>query len=188
MLDSGDFRLVDRTILEQLRRIDDAAPYTRGLTSLLAANQVGVPYDRAVRKQGVSKFPLVKLIALAVEGFVAHSRVPLRIASATGILVAVATGLASFFYLAGRLLFGTSWPEGFATTTILILLGISLNGIFLGIIGEYIGRIYEQIRIRPTTVIERYINMPPDTSAAAALAYSTGITETTICRGKTRSL
>jgi glycosyltransferase involved in cell wall biosynthesis len=172
MLDSGDFRLVDRTILDQLRRIDDASPYTRGLTSLLAAKQIGIPYDRAARENGQSKFPLVKLVGLAIDGFIAHSTIPLRIASAAGILIALVTALGSLFYLAGRLFFGMSWPEGFATTTILILLGISLNAIFLGIIGEYIGRIYEQVRLRPTAVIERFINMPSDAAAAASINYA----------------
>jgi glycosyltransferase involved in cell wall biosynthesis len=161
MLDSGDFRLVDRSILDQLHSIDDASPYTRGLTSLLASNQTGVPYERAVREKGQSKFPLIKLIGLAIDGFVAHSTAPLRMASFTGLLIALVTALASVFYLLGRLLFGTEWPEGFATTTILILFGISLNALFLGVIGEYIGRIYEQVRMRPTTVIERSVNMTP---------------------------
>jgi dolichol-phosphate mannosyltransferase len=171
MLDSGDFRLVDRSILDQLRRIDDVSPYTRGLTSLLAANQIGVAYDRVARKEGQSKFPLLKLMGLAVDGFIAHSTVPLRIATAAGIVIAILTAAASFFYLIGRLLFGMHWPEGFATTTILILFGISLNAIFLGIVGEYIGRIYEQIRLRPTTVIERSINLSPDQTATAPLRY-----------------
>ena len=161
MLDSGDFRLVDRSILDQLRHIDDASPYTRGLTSLLASNQTGVPYDRAVREQGQSKFPLIKLISLAIDGFVAHSTAPLRMASFAGLLIALMTSLASVFYIVGRLFFGLEWPEGFATTTILILFGISLNAVFLGVIGEYVGRIYEQVRLRPTTVIERSINMAP---------------------------
>jgi polyisoprenyl-phosphate glycosyltransferase len=161
MLDSGDFRLVDRSILDQLHRIDDASPYTRGLTSLLASNQIGIPYKRAVREKGKSKFPLVKLIGLAIDGFVAHSTAPLKIASFAGLLIACLTALASLFYLLGRLFFGIEWPEGFATTTILILFGISLNALFLGVIGEYIGRIYDQIRTRPTTVIERSLNMTP---------------------------
>ena len=173
MLDSGDFRLIDRSILDQLRRVDDASPYTRGLTSLLASNQIGIPYDRALREQGHSKFPLVKLVGLAMDGFVSHSIVPLRMASFAGILIALLTALASVFYLIGRLLFGMSWPEGFATTTILILFGISLNAIFLGIIGEYIGRIFEQIRWRPTTVIERYLNVSSEGEAMGSLKYST---------------
>jgi glycosyltransferase involved in cell wall biosynthesis len=173
MLDSGDFRLIDRSILDQLRLIDDASPYTRGLTSLLASNQAGVPYDRAVRQQGRSKFPLLKLVGLAIDGFVAHSTVPLRMASVSGILIAIVTTCASFIYLVGRLIFGSSWPEGFATTTILILFGISLNAIFLGVIGEYIGRIYEQIRLRPTTVVERSLNIRPEAEPVAS--FRTGL-------------
>jgi glycosyltransferase involved in cell wall biosynthesis len=168
MLDSGDFRLVDRSILDQLHRIDDAAPYTRGLTSLLASNQTGVPYRRSVRENGKSKFPLIKLIALAIDGFVAHSTAPLRVASFCGLLIAFLTMLASVFYLLGRMFFGTEWPQGFATITILILFGISLNALFLGIIGEYIGRIYDQVRIRPTTVIECSLNMTPTEESSSS--------------------
>jgi glycosyltransferase involved in cell wall biosynthesis len=172
MLDSGDFRLIDRSILDQLRRIDDAAPYTRGLTSLLAASQVGVPYDRSVREQGASKFPVAKLFALAVDGFIAHSTIPLRIASFAGMAIAVITTLASVFYLVMQLFFGVNSPRGFTTTTVLILFGISLNAIFLGIIGEYIGRIYDQIRIRPTAVIEQLVNMTSDADEPGDLKYS----------------
>jgi polyisoprenyl-phosphate glycosyltransferase len=172
MLDGGDFRLVDRSILDQLRRIDDAAPYTRGLTSLLAASQVGIPYDRSVREQGTSKFPVAKLFAFAVDGFIAHSTIPLRIASFTGLTIAVITALASVFYLAMQLFFGVNSPRGFTTTTVLILFGISLNAIFLGILGEYIGRIYDQIRIRPTVVIEQLVNMTAKADAPGDLKYS----------------
>jgi glycosyltransferase involved in cell wall biosynthesis len=172
MLDGGDFRLVDRSILDQLRRIDDVAPYTRGLTSLLAASQAGIPYDRSVREQGTSKFPVAKLFAFAVDGFIAHSTIPLRIASFTGLTIAVITALASVFYLAMQLFFGVNSPRGFTTTTVLILFGISLNAIFLGILGEYIGRIYDQIRIRPTVVIEQLINMTAKADAPGDLKYS----------------
>jgi hypothetical protein len=64
--------------------------------------------------------------------------------------------------------FGTEWPQGFATITILILFGISLNALFLGIIGEYIGRIYDQVRIRPTTVIECSLNMTPTEESSSS--------------------
>ncbi|WMT72577.1 hypothetical protein [Bradyrhizobium sp. Ash2021] len=69
------------------------------------------------------------------------------------------TFLLSLFYLFSRIGFGLDWPEGFATTTVLLLFGISLNAIFLGIIGEYVGRIYAQVRFRPTTVIEQSTNI-----------------------------
>lgn len=160
MLDSGDFRLIDRSVLDQLHLINDVAPYTRGLTSMLATRQTGVAYDRQVRQSGESKFPLGKLIALAVDGLITHSIFPLRLAAFIGLGTSVITCAASFIYILSRLLFGFDWPAGFATTTVLLLFGISLNGIFLGIIGEYVGRIYNQVRSRPTTVIEYSVNLP----------------------------
>jgi polyisoprenyl-phosphate glycosyltransferase len=160
MLDSGDFRLIDRSVLNQLHLINDVAPYTRGLTSMLATRQIGVPYDRQVRQAGASKFPIGKLVALAVDGLITHSIFPLRLAAYVGLGISAITCLASFAYIFLRLFFGFNWPAGFATTTVLLLFGISLNGIFLGIIGEYVGRIYNQVRSRPTTVIEHSVNLP----------------------------
>jgi dolichol-phosphate mannosyltransferase len=119
-----------------------------------------VAYDRQIRRAGESKFPLGKLIALAVDGLITHSIFPLRLAAFIGLGTSVATCAASFLYIVLRLFFGFDWPAGFATTTVLLLFGISLNGIFLGIIGEYVGRIYNQVRSRPTTVIEYSVNLP----------------------------
>src|SRR5262249_18019808 len=76
-----------------------------------------------------------------------------------GLAVSVITCIASFSYIFLRIFFGVDWPAGFATTTVLLLFGISLNGIFLGIIGEYVGRIYNQVRWRPTAVVERSVNI-----------------------------
>ena len=168
VVDGGDFRLIDRSILEQLRTIHDAMPYVRGLTSVLAKNQIGVQYDRQSRKYGQSKFPLRRLTGLAMEGIFAHSTVPLRIASYIGIIVAVATGLLSGIYILGRLMFDADWPTGFATTTVLLLFSISLNAIFLGIIGEYLSRIYNQVRRRPTTVIANAVNFDGKSNADEA--------------------
>jgi dolichol-phosphate mannosyltransferase len=167
VLDSGDFRLLDRAILDQLQSINDAAPFVRGLTSLLAAKQCTVSYDRKPRLHGESKFPLRSLIGLAVDGMLAHSIVPLRVATYTGLAVALVTFLSTLAYIVGRLLFHVPMPAGFATTTALLLLGITLNALFLGIIGEYVGRIYNQVRARPITVIEQSINI--DLSPASPL-------------------
>jgi glycosyltransferase involved in cell wall biosynthesis len=171
ILDSGDFRLLDRSILDQLMTVNDAAPFVRGLTSLLAAKQATVPYDRRPRLEGESKFPLRSLIGLAVNGVLAHSVVPLRVATYTGLVIALITFLLTIAYVIGRLVFDVPMPAGFATTTALLLLGITLNALFLGIIGEYIGRIYNQIRVRPTTVIEQAVNL--DMSAASRFGQMT---------------
>jgi glycosyltransferase involved in cell wall biosynthesis len=156
--DAGDFRLIDRRILNQLRLIRDAQPYVRGLVSGLARNQGAVRYARNKRQAGESKFRLKGLVRLALEGIFAQSTVPLKLATVAGFAIAFLTAILSGVYLVLRLL-SSDWPQGFATTQILILFGISLNAIFLGIIGEYVGRIYIQIRDRPLVVIERTINV-----------------------------
>lgn len=157
--DAGDFRLVDRTVLDRLAKINDTRPYTRGLISLLAVNQTGVPYDRAARQFESSKFPLRRLIGLATDGIVSHSLVPLRLAAITGVAVFFAAfGLAAY-YIISYLFFGASWPPGFATLSVLLLVSVGFNGIFSGIVGEYVGRIYDQVRERPQPLVERSINL-----------------------------
>ena len=159
VLDSGDFRLLDRSILDQLRIINEASPYIRGLTSMLAAKQTAVLYDRRERAAGQTKFPLRRLVMFAIDAMLAHSVIPLRLATFLGLAISIATFLLSLFYIVGHFWFGLYWPRGFVTVAVLLLFGIGLNAIFLGIIGEYVGRIYNQVRFRPTTVIEKTVNL-----------------------------
>jgi len=159
--DAGDFRLVDRQLLDVLRRIKDNRPYLRGTLATLGFQQKGIPYERQLRERGKSKFSLGDLVGLALDGILSHSIVPLRVATFTGLVVALLTLVAVVGYVIGRLVFGAKWPAGFATTTILILFSVSLNAVFLGIIGEYVGRIYHQARRRPLTIIEERIDRVP---------------------------
>jgi glycosyltransferase involved in cell wall biosynthesis len=168
IVDAGDFRLVDRSILDQLRVIDDAQPYVRGLISELARNQVGVSLVRSKRLYGKSKFPLLQLWRLAMDGVFTHSTAPLRLATYVGIMVACVTSLMTGGYIAAHYFAGSAWPAGFATTTVITLFGVSLNALFLGIIGEYIGRIYAQVRKRPPVVIEKSINVDDESRAHIA--------------------
>lgn len=158
-VNAGDFRLIDRSILDRLNSIQDVQPYVRGLISELARNQTGVSYTRKKREFGESKFPIKQLIKMGLEGIFVYSTTPLRIATYLGIYVALITFLMIIVYASCWAFFSKSWPPGFTTTTLLLLFGISLNAIFLGIIGEYLGRIYNQIRGRPVVVIEKSINM-----------------------------
>ncbi|MBO0663021.1 glycosyltransferase family 2 protein [Jiella sp. MQZ9-1] len=151
---AGEFRLVDRRILDELRLVDDTSPYLRGLISAMGFSQIGFEYDRESRTAGASKFRLKALVLLSVDAFLNHSLVPLRLASLTALLVASVTSLLILFYLVGYFVFGSNWPQGFATTTILLLLSVSLNAMFLGIIGEYVGRIYMQAKGRPRVIVE----------------------------------
>jgi polyisoprenyl-phosphate glycosyltransferase len=156
--DAGDFRLISRRVLDALAQVDDYHPYLRGLVASFGFRQHGIEYDRDARTAGESKFPLRALISLAIDGILAHSIVPLRLASITAIIMGLGTLLGIIGYAGSKMLFNTDWPPGFATTTVLLLFGITLNALFLGVIGEYLGRIYQQVKRRPLTIIERSID------------------------------
>ena len=157
-LDAGDFRLVDRRVLDVLRGLDDAQPYLRGTIATLGFDQTGIEYDRDARDHGRSKFSLRQLLGLSLDGILNHSTVPLRVATYTGLTATVVILIGMAAFIVGRFAFGAEWPAGFATTTVLLLGGIALNALFLGIIGEYLGRIYKQVKRGPNTIIERSID------------------------------
>ena len=160
-IDAGDFRLVGRPVIEALRRMDDSHPYLRGAIAAMGFRQLGIPYERQGRQAGRSKFNMRQLIGLAVDGILAHSVMPLRLATLVGLAMGGLTFIALAGYSIARLFFGGNWPPGFATTTVLILLSITLNALFLGVIGEYLGRIYQQVKKRPITIVEHSLNDAP---------------------------
>ena len=129
-LNAGDFRLVDRKILMPLKKLRDADPYLRGTIAQMGFNQIGIPYDRAKRTRGRGKFNFQSMVSLAVDGILNHSVVPLRCATFTGFLISMGLVLyvAALFILS--FFFHFPWPQGFATTTVLILISISLNALF----------------------------------------------------------
>lgn len=158
--DAGDFRLVDAKILDALREIDDYHPYLRGLIASFGFEQTGVPYDRGARTHGDSKFSLGKLAGLAMDGILLHSVVPLRVATGVAFLMSLFMLIGIGVYLFARLILNQDWPAGFATLAILTMVGITLNAVFLGVIGEYLGRMYQQIKKRPLTLVEQEIPNP----------------------------
>lgn len=156
--DAGDFRLVDRKILNELKEIHDMHPYLRGTIASFGFRQIGIPYDRDKRHSGVGKFRLGTMIQLALDGILNHSILPLRLASIVGLGISCLTIFGIGIYAVGRLFFSKYFPPGLATTFVLILFSITLNSIFLGIIGEYMGRIYQQVKRRPLVIIENRVN------------------------------
>jgi dolichol-phosphate mannosyltransferase len=162
--DAGDFRLIDRRILDLLQDYHDETPYLRGYITSLGYSQVGVPYDRAERRRGQSSFPFTSLVNFALDGIVNHSVLPLRMASFLGVLLSAAAIVMIGIYIVMWLTATSVWPAGFATLAILILISLATNAILLGIIGEYLGRIYKQVKPGPLTIVERRI----DTAATAA--------------------
>jgi len=158
--DAGDFRLIDRRIIEELRKSRDTNPYIRGRIALMGFNQCGIPYDRVARKRGMTKFSLSKLIGLAIDGIVSHSVVPLRLATVLGLLAIGGSFIGALSLVFAKLLFGQDWPSGFATIVVLILFGIGVQSLILGIMGEYVARIYEQLKMSPDAIIE--VRIPDD--------------------------
>jgi dolichol-phosphate mannosyltransferase len=154
-LDAGDFRLIDKKIVGTLRQMDDAHPYIRGSIAGMGFKQIGIPYDRIARARGYSKFNFNDLITLSLDGILNHSIKPLRLASIFGLFISVITLAMILIYSLGRMYFGLNWPSGFTTITVITLFGISINSLFLGIIGEYLGRIYQQTKKKPLTIIEK---------------------------------
>lgn len=154
-VDAGDFRLISRRVIELLKSFDDARPYLRGTIASLGFKQVGIPYNRGMRTSGESKFPFSKLASLAVDGILNHSVVPLRISTYIGVVISVITFVGIVGYILAKVLLGSNWPPGFTTLAALVLLGISVNAMLLGIIGEYLGRMYQQMRNQPLSIVEQ---------------------------------
>jgi len=153
--DAGDFRLVDRVVVDLLRHTHDASPYLRGTIAAMGFEQVGFEYERDDRTEGATKFRFRSLVQLGVDGILNHSTRPLQLASATAIAVVLVSTALMVTYFVARLWLGQQWPAGFVTLALLQLLGIVLNAAFLGIIGAYIGRMFKQGRQSPVVVIER---------------------------------
>lgn len=162
---AGEFRLTDRVILNELRRIEDRSPYVRGLISGMGFSQTGFEYDRQARVAGASKFPFRAMLSLAIDGMINHSLLPLRIASWISLTLGLLTFLLMIGYVLGRLILGQDWPAGFATTTVLLLMSITLNAMFMGILGEYVGRIFLQSKDLHRPIVEAAVNLPAPAGA-----------------------
>jgi len=159
-LDAGDFGLMSRRVVNQLRRMPERNRYLRGLRTWVGYRQVGIPIERAERHSGKSKYSLLKLLKLASDGIFAFSIVPLRAATLLGGLAIGMSGLYALYSLYAKFFLNQS-PRGF---TALVFLITFLSGVllfFLGIIGEYVGRIYEEIKARPVYIINKIIGDVP---------------------------
>jgi len=159
---AGDFRLTDRSLIEKLRRVNDLDPYVRGLISSMSRNPTGISYERARRAHGRSKFPFFRQMGFALSGIASHSVLPLRIASLFGAVVLVFTVGLMAFYLVGAVFGDLDWPAGLMTMLLLLLLSISFNCFFFGIIGEYLAHIHQNTRARPLAIIEKTVNVGGD--------------------------
>jgi len=156
--DVGDFRLVDRKVIKSLCQMKTPHPYLRGMIAGLGFNQTGIIYDRNARVAGESKFNVSRLVKLGLTAVFNHSTVPLRVASFLGIAILATSLIAALYYLILKLTH-PELPQGLASIHILVLFGIGINAFLLGVIGEYILRIYFVMRAEPVAVIEKSINI-----------------------------
>jgi polyisoprenyl-phosphate glycosyltransferase len=151
-VDAGDFGLMSRRVIDHLRRAPEHHRYLRGLRSWVGFKQIGVNLERDARFAGESKYSSLKLLKLAADGIFSFSTVPLRAATVVGLLaIALASVFAAYSVYSRFVLHRT--PVGF-TATILIMTFLSgVNLCFLGVIGEYVGRVYEEVKARPLYVV-----------------------------------
>jgi len=156
--DAGDFRLVDRRIVDEIKKLYDFSPYLRGMIASMGFNQIGIPYHRNERLRGKSKFNMKSMFRLAFDGIINHSFIPLRLATYFGFFIFTVTVFAMGTYSFLRIFYFPSWPAGFTTITVMILVSLGINALFLGIIGEYLGRLYQQSKGKPITITEKTIN------------------------------
>lgn len=155
-LETGDFCLMDRCVVDALIALPERNRFIRGLRSWVGFRQIGLPYERDARHAGRPKYTFRKLASLALDGLVSFSYLPLRLASMLGFVVSALSLLAALFYLIKRLTEGLN-PPGFSTLVVLLLFLSGVQLITIGVIGEYIGHVLEEVKGRPTYVLREII-------------------------------
>jgi dolichol-phosphate mannosyltransferase len=155
--DAGDFMLIDRRILNLLKKVTDHNLYLRGIIFSFGFKRKGIHYARDERKEGESKFRAGKMITLALDGIISQSILPLRLASFFGVLVSCLTFIICLTYILVKLYTNVYMPAGFTTIIVAILFSTGMNAIFLGIMGEYMARIYTQQKNNQFIIIEESI-------------------------------
>lgn len=151
-LDTGDFRLLDRKVVDVMNRMPEKHRFLRGMGAWVGFNQIGVEYKREARHAGVTKYPLKKMLKLAANAVTSFSYVPLQFATWLGFVAAALSVLAIPIVIILRLT-KIAQLTGQATTLIMVLFFGGVQLISLGIIGEYIGRIYDEVKGRPLYIV-----------------------------------
>jgi dolichol-phosphate mannosyltransferase len=176
-LDAGDFGLMSRRVIDEIRRMPEHHRYLRGMRTWVGFRQIGVPIERSARHAGITKYSPMRLFKLASDGIFAFSIVPLRAAAAVGAVAMLISIAYSLYAVYAKFWRGT--PQGFTALILAITFLSGVNLFFLGIIGEYVGRIYEEAKGRPHYVVRKMIargtaQREPEDSNSFAKAKSAG--------------
>jgi glycosyltransferase involved in cell wall biosynthesis len=153
-LDSGDFCIMDRRVVDEIVRMPERNRFVRGIRSWIGLKQAGLAYARDPRHAGKPKYTFTKLVYLALDGLVSFSFIPLRIITIMGMSVSFFSLVMAVFYLIKKMFFSLN-PPGFATLIVSIFFFAGTQLTMLGVIGEYIGRIFEEVKQRPLYILKR---------------------------------
>ena len=143
--DAGDFMLIDRVVIDNLKLSKLSSPYLRGTIFSYGYSRIGFDYKRNIREHGKSKFPSIKLLGLASDAIINTTIFPLRIATFLGLITAIIAILLALIFIFEKIFLGNDLPGGSTAFLVILLFSISLNAILIGIVGEYVGRIYTQL-------------------------------------------
>jgi dolichol-phosphate mannosyltransferase len=151
--DAGDFRLMDRQVAQAVRQMREKHRFIRGMVSWVGFRQTAVAYDRHPRRAGTTKYPFAKMFLFALDAVTSFSTVPLRMITVLGMTIVVATSLLSLVIVGVRVFQPHYFIPGFTALALLLLFFGGLQLLSLGVVGEYIGRIYEEVKERPLYLI-----------------------------------
>jgi len=155
-LDAGDFCIMDRRVVDLLVQMPERNRFVRGIRSWIGLDQVGLAYERDARLAGQPKFTFNRLVYLALDGLVSFSYLPLRMISIMGLVVSLVSIVMAIGYTIQKLTTGL-YPPGFATTIVAIFFLAGIQLITIGVIGEYVGRIFEEVKHRPLYIARRVV-------------------------------
>ncbi|MCL2380129.1 MAG: glycosyltransferase family 2 protein [Treponema sp.] len=155
-LDTGEFRLIDRKVCDAVNRLPEKNRYVRGLVSWVGFKQTAVEYVRQERFAGQTKYSLRKMFAFATDAIISFSYKPLKLATALGFFISLLS-FAYMIFIFYQRLFTDQTIDGWASTVVIILFSQGIVLVVLGMMGEYIGRIYEEIKGRPLYVVQEVV-------------------------------
>ncbi|HRQ79926.1 MAG TPA: glycosyltransferase family 2 protein [Azospirillaceae bacterium] len=159
---TGDFRIVTRRVIEELRHLKESHGFLRGMVALVGFKQSYVEYDRDPRLEGQGKYNrYLGSLKIGLNGVFGFSTYPLSLMMWTGFFIAIASVFLIFYTVIAKLVIGQEYPVGVPTITVLVLFMGGVQLMALGVLGEYIGRIYEEVRHRPQYIIDRAYNVAP---------------------------
>lgn len=158
-LDTGDFRLMSRRVVDDLTRLQEQSRFVRGLVTWVGYNQTPILYDRDPRHAGATKYPFSKMVKFALDGITGFSSQPLRLASHVGLFFAMASLALMVFLMLYKIGGGQGIIPGWTSLAVAVLFLGGVQLLAIGILGEYVGRIYDQVKRRPLYLVRDTVNM-----------------------------